>query len=570
MGGTFLMAYWTLVTIFLLFLLFSGFFLGKYLFQVLNPKEETFLDRIIKPLENFVYKVARIDVKCEYDWKEYLFSLLIFTFISGLVTFGILALQYYLPLNPLKLKGLPLDLNFNTTISYLTNTNWQSYTPESTMSYFSQMVGLSVQSFLSPTIGLCVAAVLVRALMQRNKKIGNFWVDLTRIVLYIFLPISLIFGVIFIAEGIPQNFSHPVTVYPIDQTLQSEQTIIQGPIASQEAIKLLGTNGGGYTNANSAHPYENPNSFVNFLQMFLILLIPVAQIFYFGRMAKNIKHSWTIIFALLLFFLGGAWTIYHFENHSIPSYPHSSMVNLEGKEMRFSINDSSLFTEVISATSCGASNCSLDSMNPLGGMVPLLNMQLGEIIFGGVGSGLYSIILYILIAVFIAGLIIGRTPEYLGQKIEAKDMKLAVIALLGFISVIVIFSSYAIIQKLHTPIGGPHGLTQVMYAYTSCTANNGSAFGGVNWNTPFFNYTLGLCLILGRFVLMIPMIALAGSFAMKKQYATTVASFPITGLLFVGLFIGTIILINALCFLPLVLIGPVLEHFDFIKGIFFS
>lgn len=560
------MEFWTELLVLFLCLFISGFYLSKHLFNVLNPHAKTFLDSILKPLEKAIYKIAKIDIEKEQNWKSYLFCLLAFTVISGLFTFTILALQYYLPLNPLKLKGLPLDLNFNTTMSYLTNTNWQSYNPESTMSSFSQMTALAVQNFLSPAISICVAAVLVRSLMQRNENIGIFGADITRLLLYVFIPISLIFGVVFIAGGVPQNFSSPILGHPLDATSQAVQNIQMGPIASQEVIKLLGTNGGGYTQANSAHPYENPNLFINFLQMFLILLIPVTQIFYFGRMAKNLKHGWAIIFALTVFFIGGSAAIHHFENQKLP---HSVLVNMEGKEMRFSIDNSSLYTQVITASSCGSTNCSLDSLNPLSGMVPLLNMQLGEIIFGGCGSGLYSIILYILIAVFIAGLIIGRTPEYLGQKIQARDMKIAIIALLGFISTIALFSCFAIIQHPTSTAGGPHGLTQIMYAYTSCTANNGSSFGGLDYNTPFYNYTLGLSLLIGRFILLIPMMALAGSFAMKKQYASSVASFPISGVLFVGLFIGTIILINALCFLPLVLIGPVLEHFDFIKGIFF-
>lgn len=557
------------LSIFLLVLIILGKIVGNYLGKVLDPNQKTFLDFILKPVERTTYKLCKIDISKQMEWKEYLVSILIFSLISFLFIFILISFQKYLPFNPQKLPSPSLDLTFNIAISFMTNTNWQSYSGESTLSYFSQMFGLTVQNFVSAAVGLSAAAALIRGLVNRDltrKTIGNFWVDLVRVTYYLLLPLSVLFAMIYISQGSPQNFSPPVEITDLlDKSSQSSQKIIQGPIASQEAIKLVGTNGGGYTQANSAHPYENPTPLSNFFQMLATALIPVSQIFYFGNRIGRKGHGNWIFSGLLMLFILGTYFCSHFEYRPVglSSLPNiENVVNMEGKEERFGIFSSTLFSNVTSTIACGAVNSSLDSYTPLGGLVPLMNIDYGEIIFGGVGSGLYTIILYVILAVFIAGLVIGRTPEYLGKKIEPKDMKVVIIAILSFVFVIGIFIYFTLsfeggLKGLSTK--GPHGISEVLYAFSSCMANNGSAFSGLKANSLYYNLILGLTMSLGRFVTMGIVIALGGFFAEKKFHPMSRATFPMTGFIFLILFIGVIVLFGTLTFLPLLVFGPLLD-----------
>lgn len=571
---------WTLLVIFLSLLLLFGKVVGNFLCRVLDPKGKTPLDFLLKGLEKLTYRVCGINAKKEMHWKEYLFSLLIFSFVSFLVTFALIYLQKFLPLNPLHLSAPSIDLTFNTSMSFMTNTNWQSYSGESTVSYFTQMAALTVQNFVSAAVGLSAAAAIVRGIVNKdenNKSIGNFWVDLVRISYYLLLPMSFILAIFFMSQGTPQNFSAPVEITDLlDKSIQSKQTIMQGPIASQESIKLLGTNGGGYMGANSAHPYENPTPLSNFFQMFAIAILPVAQIFYFGKKINNVSHANWIFAGLIFLFIIGTFFCSYFE-YKADGINHLSTIeqigNMEGKEQRFGIFSSTLYTNVTTTIACGAVNSSLDSYTPLGGMIPLMNIEYGEIIFGGIGSGLYSIILYIILSVFIAGLIIGRTPEYLGKKIEPRDMKLIILAILSFIFIIALFAYLALSTK--TGVGslsnqGPHGITEILYAYSSCMANNGSGFGGLMANNFFYNVTLGLVMLFGRFFTMVPILILGGLFAEKKYHPVSRASFPMTGFIFLTLFVGVIVLFGSLTFFPLLVFGPVLEFFDMINRILFG
>jgi K+-transporting ATPase ATPase A chain len=535
---------------------------GIYLSKVLDPKESTFLDPVLKPIERGFYRIAGIDPLAEQDWKKYLLSLLNFSFISCLATALLLACQYYLPFNPQGFAAPSWHLNFNTSISFMTNTNWQSYSGETTMSYFSQMAALTVQNFVSPAVGLSAAAALVRGIARKNRStIGNFWADLVRICLYLFLPLGMLVSGIFIFEGVPQNLQ----AYVKATTLEGqEQIIVQGPIASQEAIKLIGSNGGGFTNANSAHPYENPTPLTNYLQLILILLIPAGQIYYYGKEVGDTKHAWCIFTALLIVFLATVWGSAHFEIEAN---------NWEGKEQRFGLLNSALYACVTTAVSCGATQSCLDSFTPMGGFFPLLNMELSECIFGGVGAGLYSVLIYILLSIFISGLIIGRTPEYLGKKIEAFDIKMAVLATLAYILLVHAFTAWACLSEWgKSALGnsGPHGFTEMLYAFSSTSANNGSAFAGLSSNTPGWNMMLGIAMLLGRFLVIAAVIALAGSFVKKKYHPKTAGSFPVSSLIFTCLLIGVILLVGALTFLPALTMGPIIEEFDFLKGVLFQ
>ncbi len=543
--------------------------LGIHLCKVLDPKEKTFLDPILKPVENLTYRLCRINSKIEQDWRTYLFSLLGFSLISLIFTMVIMAAQFFLPLNPQKFAAPSWHLNINTAFSFMTNTNWQSYGGESTMSYFSQMAALTVQNFVSAAVGLATAAALVRGLARKSAKtIGNFWADLVRISLYLLLPICIIAATLFISEGVPQNFSAYTNVKTMEG---ATQTIAQGPIASQEAIKLLGTNGGGFMNTNSAHPYENPTPLTNFLQILLILLIPAAQIYYFGYSVQNTKHAWCIFAALTVLFVIGIFICAHFEAVGNTAWKQLGLSggNWEGKEQRFGIFTSSLFACVTTVVSCGAVNCMHDSLTPMGGFIPLINMELNEVIFGGVGAGLYSVLIYVFMAIFIAGLIIGRTPEYLGKKIEAFDIKMTMLSILPFVLVVHAFTSWACSSGWGVAgLGntGPHGFSELLYAYSSGAFNNGSAFAGLNANTPAFNLTLAVTMLLGRFLVIAPVIALAGSFVQKKVHPQTSSSFPISSLIFTSLLIGIILLLGALTFLPALTMGPIIEQFDMLKG----
>ncbi len=565
---------WIQLLLFLILLIFLTKPLGVYIYRVLDPTERTFLDPVLKPIEQWIYHLSGISPYEEQNWKNYLFSLLIFSLVSLLFVILILALQYYLPLNPQKLSAPSWHLNLNTAVSFMTNTNWQSYGGESTMSYFSQMGALAVQNFVSAAVGLASAATLVRGIVRKGgpATVGNFWADLVRISLYLLLPISIIGATFFLSSGIPQNFKP----YIETKTLEGEaQTIAQGPIASQQVIKLLGTNGGGFTNANSAHPYENPTPLSNFLQMLLILLIPAAQIYYFGYAAKDTKHSWCIFSALTCVFLLGVWLCFFCEEIGNPQMKHLGISegNWEGKEQRFGLFGAALYACVTTIVSCGAVNCMHDSLTPIGGLVPMLNMQLSEVIFGGVGAGLYSILLFVFLAIFISGLMIGRTPEYLGKKIEGFDIKMTTIAVLSFVLIVHGFTALACFTKWGLKgvgNGGPHGFSEILYAFSSCAANNGSAFAGLSANTPQYNLALATAMLLGRFLVIAPVVALAGSFVQKKVLPKSAASFPISSLVFISLLIGVIFLLGVLTFFPALTMGPIIEQFSMLKGELFS
>lgn len=539
--------------------------LGKYLYKVLNYQEKTFLDPLLKPLEKLTYRLCNIQPNRSHNWKEYLFAVFAFSFASFIFTYILLALQPYLPLNPASVKGLSADLNFNTSISFLTNTDWQSYKGESTMSYFSQMIPLTLQNFVSAAVGIGVAAALSRGIAQHaSRSLGNFWVDLVRVTYYLLLPLAFCAAIFFVSQGVPQNFSKYTQAQTIES--QKQQTIVQGPIASQEAIKLVGTNGGGYTNANSAHPYENPTPLSNFLQILLILLIPAAQTYYFGKEIGNQRHGWCIFIAMMVVFVAGFFVCQIFEAKGTPTLNSLNLVggNLEGKEVRNGILGSSLFATVTTTASCGAVNSMHDSFTPIGGMITMLNIQLGEVIWGGVGAGLYNMLLFVILTVFTAGLIIGRTPEYLGNRIDAFDIKVAVFALLPYMLGILGFTAWACISTWGTGARGnlgPHGFSEILYAFSSATGNNGSAFAGLAANTPIWNITLALGMLIGRFLVITPILALAGSFVMKKHLPLGPGSFPVFGSTFIVLLISVIILIGALSFLPALVMGPFIEQF---------
>jgi len=577
--------------------------LGLYLVRVLDTHGKTFLDPIVKPLERFTYKLMRVDPEQEHDWKQYAAAMLIFSLVTMLFTYGILRLQGVLPLNPQKMAAVSEHLAFNTAASFTTNTNWQNYGGESTMSYLSQMVALASHNFWSAAVGISIAAALVRGIARHTSQtIGNFWVDVTRVTYYLLLPICLIYAVVLISQGMIQNFkpydsvtlTEPFTTQvakvddkgnpmvdaqgkPVMEDKKIDrQTIVQGPMASQVAIKMLGTNGGGYVNANAAHPYENPTPLSNLLQILSIFAIPSALTYYLGRMVKNQGHGWAVWAAMFVLFFAGVSVAWHYEAagnpimHQLGVDPADG--NMEGKEVRFGVFNSALFATITTDASCGAVNSMHDSFTPLGGLVPLLNIELGEVVFGGVGAGLYGMLVFVVLAVFIAGLMVGRTPEFLGKKIEPYDVKMAalVILVLGFS--ILGFSAWACLNEWGPPDpvthqitdgtdnSGPHGFSEILYAYSSCTGNNGSAFAGLSGNTPWYNTTLGLATLFGRFAMIVPILALAGSLARKKLVASSAGTFPVSGPLFTTLLIGTVLLIGALTFFPALSLGPIIEH----------
>lgn len=561
---------WIQLALFLLVMILLTKPLGLYIVRVLNPADATFLDPVFKPIEQALYRWARIDPHQEQNWKEYLVSLLSFSLISILFVICILSCQYYLPLNPERFPAPSFLLNLNTACSFMTNTDWQNYGGESTLSYFSQMGALAVQNFVSAAVGLSAAAALVRGIVRHaGTTIGNFWADLVRIALYLLLPLSIAAATLLMWTGVPQNFKPYVRAY----TLEGEvQTIAQGPIASQEAIKLLGTNGGGFMNANSAHPYENPTPASNFLQWVLILLIPMGQIYYFGKSVKDTRHGWSIFAALTVVFVVGVWACSFCESIDNPLLQISGG-NMEGKEQRFGIFGSALFACITTVVSCGAVNCSHDSLTPIGGLIPMLNIQLDEVIFGGVGAGLYSVLLFVFLAIFIAGLIIGRTPEYLGKKIEAFEIKMTMLSFLFFVLLVHGFTALGCFTKWGLEqLGnrGPHGFSEILYAFSSCSANNGSSFAGLSSNTAAYNIALAAAMLVGRFAVLIPVIAIAGSFVQKKILPKSAISFPTSSLIFISLLIGVILLLGALTFLPALTMGPMIEQFFMLKGKLFS
>jgi len=569
--------------------------MGLYLLRVLDGEGRTYLDPVLKPVELLFYRLFRVDRKQEQDWKQYTISLLMFSFIGLLFTYIILRIQHLLPLNPQGFGPLSPDLAFNTAASFTTNTNWQSYGGESTMSYFSQMVGLALHNFLSAAVGIAIAAALVRGIARHPAKtIGHFWVDVVRVNLYLLLPICLIYALFLVSQGMIQNFKayetakvvEPYTVQVVKKDAAGQemkdaqgkavmeeqkidtQTIAQGPMASQAAIKMLGTNGGGFVNANAAHPYENPTPLTNFIQMLSIFLIPSGLTYYLSRMVKNRRHGWAIWGAMAVLFLAGVLVCWSAES---AGNPHLTALgidraggNMEGKEVRFGIFNSALFATVTTDASCGAVNAMHDSFTPLGGLVPLVNIELGEVVFGGAGAGLYGMLVFVVLTVFLAGLMVGRTPEYLGKKIEAYDVKVSVLAVLVLCFSILVFAAWSAVR----PWGiaglnntGPHGLSELLYAYSSAVGNNGSAFAGLSANTPWLNTTLGIAMLCGRFLFIVPVMALAGNLARKKLVPESAGSFPVSGLTFVVLLVGTVVIVGALTFFPALALGPIVEHF---------
>jgi len=567
--------------------------LGAFMAKVFN-REKTILDFALRPIEKLIYRVCGVHEDREMRWTEYGTSMLLFSVVSMFLLYLIERTQSILGFNPQKLANIGPDLAWNTAASFTTNTNWQSYVPETTMSYLTQMAGLAYHNFASAAVGIALAIALIRGIARREMKtIGNFWVDLTRSFLWVLLPICFVVALALVSQGVVQNLKPYATAQLTEpQTVQTQgsdgktttqtvarQSIAVGPVASQEAIKMFGTNGGGFFNTNSAHPFENPTPLTNFLEMILIFAIPSGLTYTLGRMTGSPRHGWAIWSAMAALFLVGVFAAYTAEARGNPEIasiatPNSGAIdqspstlqaggNMEGKETRFGIANSALFATVTTDASCGAVNSMHDSFTPLGGMVPLLNIMLGEVIFGGVGSGLYGMIVFVILAVFIAGLMVGRTPEYLGKKIEAFDVKMAMLSVLAASLTILIFAAIAVVTKpglagISNP--GPHGLSQILYAFTSSVGNNGSAFGGISANTVWYNTATGIAMLLGRFFVVIPILAIAGNLAAKKTTPASLGTFPVTGPLFATLLVSTIVIVGALTFFPALSLGPILEH----------
>jgi K+-transporting ATPase ATPase A chain len=536
--------------------------LGWYMTRVFNG-ERTFMSPLLRPIELAIYWVGGVDERREQHWITYTISMLLFHVGGFLILYFLMRLQAMLPFNPAEQSAVAEDLSFNTTISFITNTNWQNYGGESTMSYLVQMLGLTHQNFLSGATGIALAVALIRGFTRASvRTIGNFWVDVTRTTLYVLLPICVVAALFLVWQGMPQTLGPYVEATTLEG---AKQTIAVGPVASQVAIKMLGTNGGGFFNANAAHPFENPTALSNFLQMLLIFVIGAAMTNVFGRMVGNQRQGWAIFSVMAVLFLAGVTITYWSEANGTGMLDALGLTggNMEGKEVRFGIVASSLFAVVTTAASCGAVNAMHDSFTALGGMIPLINMQLGEIIIGGVGAGLYGMLLFVVLAIFVAGLMVGRTPEYVGKKIEAREVKMAMLAILvlplmylGWTAVAVVLPPAA--ASISNP--GPHGFTEVLYAFTSATGNNGSAFGGLSGNTLFYNLTLASAMFVGRFFMIVPAMAMAGSLAGKKSVPPSAGTFPTTGSLFVGLVVGVILIIGGLTFFPALALGPIVEH----------
>jgi K+-transporting ATPase ATPase A chain len=566
--------------------------LGVFMARVFS-RERTFLDPVLRPIERLLYRLTLVDEKHEMRWTEYAFSMLLFSGVSMLVLYLIERTQQILPLNPQKFAAVGPDLAFNTAASFTTNTNWQNYGGEATMSYLTQMVGLAYHNFTSAAVGIALAIAFIRGISRREKDtIGNFWVDLTRTTLWVLLPTCIVYALLLVSQGVVQNLRPYDTVKLVEpQQVQrvadgkpvvgpdgkpvmdtvTDQVIAQGPVASQEAIKMLGTNGGGFFNANSAHPFENPTPLSNYLEMISIFVIPAGLTYTLGRMTGSQRHGWAVWAAMAILFVVGVTTAYWAEARGNPllkgADQHASLMqpggNMEGKEVRFGIADSTLFATVTTDASCGAINSWHDSYTPLGGMVPLANIMLSETVFGGVGAGLYGILIYVVLSVFIAGLMVGRTPEYLGKKIEAYDVKMAMLVTLVFPFVILVLAGISSVKGFGTSSisnAGPHGLTQILYAFTSMAGNNGSAFGGLNGNTPWYNIAGGMTMLVGRFFMILPMLAIAGNLAKKKYVPPSLGTFPVTTPLFSVLLVGVIVIVGALTFFPALSLGPILEH----------
>jgi K+-transporting ATPase ATPase A chain len=564
------MAGWAQILVFCAIIVVLAKPLGAYMTRVFEG-ERTFFSPILNPVERLFYAAAGIDPKTEQRWTSYATSMLLFNFLGFLALYAVLRLQDVLPLNPQGMSAMTPDLALNTAASFVTNTNWQSYGGETTLSYFSQMSGLTVQNFVSAATGIALAVALIRGFARRSVSgIGNFWADLTRCTLYILLPVCVIFALFLVWQGIPQNLSPYVEATTLEG---GTQTIAQGPVASQIAIKMLGTNGGGFFNANAAHPYENPTPLSNFIQMLSIFVLGAALTNVFGRMVGDQRQGWAILSAMGVLFVIGVSVAYWAESAGNPLLTglglDPSAGNMEGKEVRFGVAASALFAVITTAASCGAVNAMHASFTPLGGMVPLINMELGEVIIGGVGAGLYGMLLFAIITVFVAGLMVGRTPEYLGKKIESREVKLTMLAILCLPLMMLGMTAIAVVapmglSSISTP--GPHGFTEVLYAYTSGAANNGSAFAGLSANTPFYNATLAAAMMVGRFFLIVPMLAIAGSLAAKKTVPQSRGTFPTDGPLFVALLVGVVAIVGGLTFLPALALGPIVEHLAMIAG----
>ncbi|TMB72848.1 MAG: potassium-transporting ATPase subunit KdpA [Deltaproteobacteria bacterium] len=543
--------------------------LGSYMYRVFEGDRQP-LPRLFGAIERLLYKLCGVDSKQQQDWKQYTLAMLVFSAITLLVTYGIERLQDVLPLNPQNFPPVAPDLAFNTAASFTTNTNWQAYSGESTMSYLTQMAGLAWHNFMSAAIGIGIALALARGITYRlqggaAKTLGNFWVDLVRATVYVLIPISIPIALLLVSQGVIQNFSAYVEIATLEGV---KQTLAMGPVASQEIIKELGTNGGGFFNANSAHPFESANPLTNFIEMLLIFSIPAALTYTYGRMARDQKQGWVLFGAMALIFIVGVWMAYRSEAQSNPLMRGIAVDqgagNWEGKEARFGIANSALFATVTTATSCGAVNSMHDSFTALGGLVPLANIQLGELVFGGVGAGLYAMLIYVILSVFIAGLMVGRTPEYLGKKIESREIKLSMLYVLIFPLLILYYSGWSLVAPYGVSSlnnAGPHGLSEILYAYSSAAGNNGSAFAGLNANTPWFNVSLGLTMLAGRFLMIVPAMAVAGSLVGKKAVPESLGTFPTNGSLFVVLLVGVIIIVGALTFFPALALGPIVEHF---------
>ncbi len=559
---------WLLILGFVAILLALTKPVGAWLFTLYEGRR-TPLHVVLGPVERGFYALAGIDPDAEQGWRRYALHMLFFNVALMAFTYAVLRLQGVLPGNPQGLAGLSPNLAFNTAISFTTNTNWQSYGGESTMSNLSQMLGLTIHNFLSAATGIALAFALFRGFARRESKaIGNFWADMTRVTLYILLPISIVYALFLIASGVPQTMAGVIDV----QTLEgAKQSLLLGPVASQEAIKMLGTNGGGFFNANSAHPFENPTALTNLVQMLSIFLIGFGLTWTFGKAVGNTKQGWAILSAMVILFLAGATVTYWQEAAGNPVLQHLGVAggNMEGKEVRFGIAASALFSVVTTAASCGAVNSMHDSFTALGGMIPLFNMQLGEVVIGGVGAGIYGFLLFAILAVFVAGLMVGRTPEYVGKKIESREVKLAVLAIAVLPLMILGLTALSSVlqQGLAGPLNkGPHGFSEILYAFTSAVANNGSAFAGLTANTPYYNGLLGVAMWVGRFFIIVPMLAIAGSLAAKKYTPESAGSFPTTGGLWVGLLVGIILILGGLTFLPGLALGPIADHLAMISG----
>ena len=567
---------WLQFALFSLVLLATVRPVGAYLVRVFEG-ERTWLDPILRPIERLIYKLSGVNAAAEMNWREYAFAMLGFSAVTVVVTYVLERLQAHLPWNPQGLANVGPDLAWNTAASFATNTNWQFYTPETTMSYLTQMAGLATHNFWSAASGIAVAIALIRGIKRTTSAtIGNFWVDMTRSLLWVLIPASIVYALLLVAQGVPQNLHAYTTAHPLESPSQV-QTIAQGPVASQEAIKMLGTNGGGFFNANSAHPFENPTPFSNFLQIISIFIIPAGLTYTLGRMTGSPGHGWAVLAAMFVLFAAGFSTIYWAESQAHPLIHGAAQArtatapggNMEGKEVRNGIAESALFATITTDASCGAVNGVHDSFTPLGGMVVLTNIMLGEVVFGGVGAGMYGILIFVVLSVFIAGLMVGRTPEYLGKKIESYDVKMSMLYVLIFPLIILtltaVFVLWPSVGLTALTNQGPHGLTEILYAYTSAVGNNGSAFAGLNAGVNpttlwWYDVAMGWAMLGGRFLMMIPVIALGGNLAMKKSVPPSPGTFPVNGSLFTVLLIGVILILGALTFFPALSLGPILEH----------